>query len=177
MNPRSPVGSVLLYVVSSPARYMKKQIRPGGIKSSIFSLIILCLGAGTITIPYVFSANGIIFGTILILFGAGISFYTGWLVVLACHKLNAGRYEDIAVATYGPRMKTATSICMLLCLIGFAVSYVVLVLKILKKSNSLYSSKNSCLTHLNSYLEKTNYPHFLIIQQVGAKYSGLLSFV
>lgn len=137
---------MILNIVTSPARYMKKQIRPGGIKSSIFSLIILCLGAGTLTIPYVFYANGIIFGTILLCFGAGISLYTGWLVVLACHKLNASRYEDIALATHGNTLKVITSICMLLCLIGFVVSYVVLVSGICYLIGIKYSLRNYCHT-------------------------------
>jgi amino acid permease len=116
-----------MHVVSSPARYMKKQIRPGGIKSSIFSLIILCLGAGTLSIPYVFYTNGLVFGTVLLLLGGLLSIYTGWLVVLCCDKLNATRYEDIAMATYGKKASVITSACMLACLIGFVMSYIVLV--------------------------------------------------
>ena len=117
----------MLYVASSPVRYMKKQIRPGGIKSSIFSLIILCLGAGTLSIPYVFYENGIVFGSFLLLLGGVLSIYTGWLVVICCHRLNASRYEDIAMGTYGKKASYLTSICMLACLIGFVMSYIVLV--------------------------------------------------
>lgn len=124
--PQSP-GQRLLYVASSPARYIKKQIRPGGIKSSIFSLIILCLGAGTLSMPYVYEKNGIVFGTILLLIGGSLSLYTGWLVVICCDRLNASRYEDIALATYGKKASLITSICMLACLIGFVMSYIVLV--------------------------------------------------
>jgi amino acid permease len=106
---------------------MKQQIRPGGIKSSIFSLIILCLGAGTLSIPYVFYTNGLVFGTVLLFLGGILSIYTGWLVVLCCDKLNATRYEDIAMATYGKKASIITSACMLACLIGFVMSYIVLV--------------------------------------------------
>jgi len=115
-----------VYVASSPVRYMKKQIRPGGVKSSVFSLIILCLGAGTLSIPYVFYTNGIVFGTFLLLVGALLSIYTGWLVVLCCHRLNASRYEEIAMGTYGKKASMITSACMLACLIGFVMSYIVL---------------------------------------------------
>ncbi|CDW73263.1 UNKNOWN [Stylonychia lemnae] len=110
--PQSP-GQRLLYVAASPARYIKKQIRPGGIKSSIFSLIILCLGAGTLGMPYVFYKNGIVFGIVMLLVGTCLSMYTGWLVVICCHRLNASRYEDIALATYGKKASILTSICML----------------------------------------------------------------
>ena len=105
---------------------MKKQIRPGGVKSSVFSLIILCLGAGTLSIPYVFYTNGIVFGTFLLLLGGALSIYTGWLVVICCHRLNATRYEEIAMGTYGKKASIITSACMLACLIGFVMSYIVL---------------------------------------------------
>ena len=125
--PPSPMQRALS-VVSSPGRYIKQQIRPGGMKSSIFSLIILCLGAGTLSMPYVFYANGFLFGTVLLITGAFLSFYTGWLVVQCCEKLNASRYEDIAMRTYGRKASVMTSICMLLCLIGFVAAYIVLVI-------------------------------------------------
>jgi amino acid permease len=92
----------------------------------VFSLIILCLGAGTLSIPYVFYTNGIVFGTFLLLVGALLSIYTGWLVVLCCHRLNASRYEEIAMGTYGKKASMITSACMLACLIGFVMSYIVL---------------------------------------------------
>jgi amino acid permease len=86
------------------------------------------LGAGTLSIPYVFYANGLVFGTILLMMGGLLSIYTGWLVVLCCHKFNATRYEDIAMATYGKKASIITSACMLACLIGFVMSYIVLVI-------------------------------------------------
>eukprot|EP00347_Sterkiella_histriomuscorum_P006324 403353189 len=92
-----------------------------------FSLIILCLGAGPLSMPYVFEKNGIVFGSFLLLLGGVLSLYTGWLVVVCCHRLNASRYEDIALATYGKTASIITSICMLACLIGFVMSYIVLV--------------------------------------------------
>lgn len=58
--------------------------RSGGMGSSIFALIIICLGAGTLSIPYVFYANGILIGTFLVIFGGCLSLYTGFLVVLSC---------------------------------------------------------------------------------------------
>jgi len=70
----------LLYIAGSPARLIKKTVRPGSTNSSVFSLIIICLGAGTLTIPYVFYENGILFGTVCVLFGAVLSVYTGYLI-------------------------------------------------------------------------------------------------
>ena len=107
-------------------------LTPGGFGSSILALIIICLGAGTLSIPYVFYSNGILLGTLMLLFGAGLSLYSGWLVVLCCHRLRAKRYEEIASATFGGRASFITSICLLACLLGFVVSYIVLVSNLIR---------------------------------------------
>lgn len=36
-------------------------------------------------------------------------------------------YEEVALATFGPRWQKFTSICMVPCNLGFVVSYIVLV--------------------------------------------------
>jgi len=66
-----------LYYAGSPGRFIAKKIRPGTVQSSIFSLIIICLGAGTITIPYVFYELGFVLGSFAIIFGGGISLFAG----------------------------------------------------------------------------------------------------
>ena len=106
-------------------------IREGTIPSSVFSLVILCLGSGTLTFPYIFYANGLLLGILLIAFGATISVYTGWLIVQCAEQLGARRYEDIALRLYGRRMAMFTSIMMLLTMLGFVIAYVVLVSQIL----------------------------------------------
>jgi len=70
---------------------------PGSVESSVFGLIILCLGSGTLTFPYIFYENGLFFGLLLIAFGASISIYTGWLIIKTSEYCNASRYEDIAM--------------------------------------------------------------------------------
>jgi len=64
-------------------------LRPGGINQSVLSLITLCLGAGTLSIPYIFYKNGVVLGTLLLAFGASFSLYTGWLMAVSCHKFKA----------------------------------------------------------------------------------------
>lgn len=95
-------------------------------KSSILSLVIICLGAGTLSIPFVFYKNGIVFGTILLAFAGYISYFTGYLVAICSEKVNAARYEDIAMATYGKKASRLTSFSMLACLVGFVISYIIL---------------------------------------------------
>ena len=114
-------------------------IREGTIPSSVFSLVILCLGSGTLTFPYIFYANGMILGVLLIIFGAAISIYTGWLIVQCAEQLRARRYEDIALKLYGRRMAIFTSIMMLLTMLGFVIAYVVLVSQMLWLTSILFS--------------------------------------
>ena len=101
--------------------------REGTIPSSIFSLVILCLGSGTLTFPYIFYANGLYLGFGLIIFGAAVSVYTGWLIIKCAEQCGAKRYEDIALKVYGRRMATFTSVMILLTMLGFVIAYIVLV--------------------------------------------------
>jgi amino acid permease len=85
----------------SPVRYGQRKFRAGGTSGSVFSLIAATLGSGTISFPYAVMMNGYILGPLLILIGAGISYYTGMLIVKASEKTGRTRYEDIALAIYG----------------------------------------------------------------------------
>lgn len=120
-------GKKLLYYAGSPGRYVKAQIRPGSVKSSVFSLVIICLGAGTITIPYTFYELGFLLGSVAIIFGGLISVFAGWMLAYACSKTNASCYEECAMVCFGKKAQIATSISMIACNGGFCLSYIVLV--------------------------------------------------
>jgi len=119
-------GKKILYVAGSPGRYIKTKISPGSVNSSIFSLVIICLGAGTVTIPYCFYENGYYLGSFCIIFGGLISSYTGYLIAYCCHMTKASCYEEVAMACYGIKAQRFTSVCMILCNLGFTISYMVL---------------------------------------------------
>lgn len=51
-SPHSPVYK-MYQVLASPARYLDKKIRPGGIKGSMFNLICGVLGTGMLTLPVI----------------------------------------------------------------------------------------------------------------------------
>ena len=133
--PMSP-GKRILRVVGSPGRFVKIQMREGSTNASVFSLVIICLGTGTLTIPYAFYQNGYIVGCLCILLGGLLSVFTGYLTAYAAAKTNASSYEEIALATYGPKWQKFTAGCMIPCNLGFLVSYCVLV--------STLSSFNDC---------------------------------
>lgn len=112
-------------IMMSPVRFTQRKFRAGGAAGSIFSLIAATLGAGTLTFAYAIKENGIAWGTILIVFGALISYYSGMLLVSASTKTNRHRYEDIALALYGFKFARFTSAMNLLCLMAFIISYIV----------------------------------------------------
>ena len=101
-------------------------MRPGSVASSVFTIVILCLGSGTLTVPYVVYANGLYLGTALVLVGASLSYYTGMLIAECSAHFNANRYEDIALKVYGRKTAYFTSFMMLVTMLGFAVAYIVL---------------------------------------------------
>ena len=93
----------------------------------MFSLVIICLGAGTITIPYTFYELGFILGSVAIIFGGAISIFAGWMLAHACAQTNATCYEECAMVSFGKSAQIATSVCMIACNEGFVLSYIVLV--------------------------------------------------
>ena len=56
-------------------------IEPGSLSGSIFRLIAACMGAGTLTMPYIVSKTGIVLGPLLIIIGAFLSYYAGMLII------------------------------------------------------------------------------------------------
>lgn len=124
--PMSP-GKKILRVVGSPGRYIKTTMREGSLNASIFALVIICLGAGTLTIPYAFYNNGYVVGILCIVSGAFLSAFTGYLMALLSEKTGGSSYEEIALATHGAGFQKFTSVCMIPTNMGFVVSYIVLV--------------------------------------------------
>ena len=102
-------------------------MKPGSTNASVFSLVIVCLGAGTLTIPYVIYENGYVLGCSLILFGGFISGATGYMIIYCCEETKATCFEEIALACFNKSMSRFTSFCMILCNLGFTISYFVLV--------------------------------------------------
>ena len=62
------------------------------------------MGAGTLTIPYAFLSLGYAMGIFCILTGAFLSMFTGYLMAYTSEKTRGTCYEEIALATWGPKM-------------------------------------------------------------------------
>jgi len=106
---------------------MQRKFRAGGTNGSIFSLVAATLGSGTIAFPYAVAANGLIWGNILIVLGALVSYFSGMLLVAVSAKTGTDRYEDMARKLYNRRVEKIVSILNIICLMGFTMSYIVFV--------------------------------------------------
>jgi amino acid permease len=115
------------YVITSPARYIKKKIRPGGIKGSIFNLICGVLGTGMLTLPVVIQLNGIVVGSNLIILGALLTIFCGMWIVICSEITDSDSLEYIAQMAFGEYVGKLTSYSMLMCLLGYVTSYIVVV--------------------------------------------------
>lgn len=124
-TPKSPLQRVGSFI-TSPGRMVARQVEPGSVKASVFSLVIICLGAGTITIPYVFYQNGIFLGIFFIFFGGSLSIFTGHLIGYCAYYTNGASYEEVAFNLYGKQGLRFTSFCNIVCNLGFLLSYCVL---------------------------------------------------
>lgn len=56
-------------------------MKSSSMRGQIVSLTAATVGAGTLTLPYIISLTGLAFGTMLVIFGAVLSYYTGLLIV------------------------------------------------------------------------------------------------
>ena len=111
---------------SSAGSCLSKIFEPGSVPSSIFNLIIICLGSGTISIPFVFYATGPYLGSALIIIMGIFSYYTGVLIAYCAAMTGGESFEAIAFKLYGINGLRITSVCNILCNLGFCCNYVIL---------------------------------------------------
>ena len=97
--------------------------------------------------------NGVFLGTVLILIGGIVSWYTGMLLIEASAHTGRVRYEDIAKSLYGRNFAIATAAMNIFALVGFNMSYTVYVrLDLLFLMTISYRFKLACLKLLDSLL-------------------------
>jgi len=111
----------------APFKYVQKKFEYGSVNASVFSLIKITIGAGILTLPYAIMENGIVWGSFLIIFGGLVSWYTGYLLLIASDHCGRETFEDIALVMYGRKFATFTSVLILTTLLGFNMSYIVYV--------------------------------------------------
>lgn len=98
---------------------------PGSINSSVLNLIAATMGAGTITMPYIICIAGIGLGAILTMLGAGLSHYTGNLLIRCTELTGRQTYEDFAEVAFGSkRWRMVVTASIIVSLLGFTTAYV-----------------------------------------------------
>jgi len=129
-------------------------IEPGSMSGSIFSLAAACMGAGTLTMPYIVSKTGIYLGPALIWIGALLSYYAS-LLIIKCSEITGKRtYEEFAYLAYGRKFSIFVAVCVLISLLGFATAYVAL-------------AKTLLPTTLEQVLGRDNLPYYFQDNDLG----------
>lgn len=145
----------MLYYAGSPGRFVKKKISPGSVYASILGLVIICLGAGTITMPYAYYSLGYAVGTISIIFCGACSCFAGYLIAHCAHMTKGACFEEIAEMCYGRSGKIVTTVCMFFCNTGFSVSYIVLVSELNHLKHKIWQFKSFCPYALETVFSTT----------------------
>lgn len=109
----------------------------GSVNSAAINLLMACMGAGTVTMPYIVTRIGILPAFALIIFGAALAHYCSMLLVKCCGNLASGSsltdalpprecasYEDFAEKAWGKRWRKVTAVTNILCLLGIAATYI-----------------------------------------------------
>lgn len=140
----------LLYLLSSPSRYVQAKFKAGGMTGSMFTILASTVGAGILSLPFAVNLSGLYLGISLFIFGMVVSLYSCQLLVLAAEKTGKLTYESIAGELYGPRMRKFAEINMIINNYGTVIGYIVLLKDLIPNALGLFGVKNSLLR--NSYL-------------------------
>lgn len=105
---------------------LEDERRPGGIKSSIYTLVSTMMGGGVLSLPYAMQQAGLVLGPLLLVLICFASRLSLWLVLTAGCSLRAGSYEEMVALTLGKRSATAVTIILLLLLWFVIVAYSIL---------------------------------------------------
>lgn len=120
------------------------------------------MGATTVTVPLIYYENGPIVGSLFIIFGGVISFFSAYLISFCCEHTGGTRYEDIAMSLYGPAGLKFTSVCNILCNIGFLVTYIVLFKNLMPYTIELLMGNDTDPSiHLPNWIGKTSTGHMV----------------
>ena len=86
------------------------------------TLIATALGTGMVALPYAIMVNGFILGSMLMLLGGALTYFSGMMLVKVSEKTGKIRYEDIALAVYGEKASRFTSMCNIACMVGILIT-------------------------------------------------------
>jgi len=113
-----PHVKVSHHLITRAAIFIFSFLKPGTITSSVLSMLATCIGIGIITLPYLSATNGVVFSTILIIFGGLVSYFCAMLMVECAEKIGKSKYEEFAHYCWGNKMAKFVGICNICTLLG-----------------------------------------------------------
>ena len=103
-------------------RYFSK-MDPGSLRSSIFSLTILCIGVGCLALPKVFSQQSIGLSITMILLGSFATYWTLDIIIIAGRKKDIGTYTGVIQYYCGKSWGLLFDITIIIYIMGIMIVY------------------------------------------------------
>eukprot|EP00475_Leptophrys_vorax_P022189 TRINITY_DN301_c0_g1_i1.p1 TRINITY_DN301_c0_g1~~TRINITY_DN301_c0_g1_i1.p1 ORF type:complete len:546 (-),score=117.74 TRINITY_DN301_c0_g1_i1:1392-3029(-) len=120
-------------------------LRAGGTVSSIFNLCSATLGAGALSLPFVFATCGIIMALGLLLFGALATIFSIKLLIWCRTRARLATYEDLAMKFFSNRGALFVEITIILFCFGTCIAYTVAIADVVHPIVAQYILPNGSL--------------------------------
>lgn len=98
----------------------------GTVEQSCLTFVVVCMGTGILTSHFIFYANGILLGCLLLAFGITTTGVVSWMLTECTSYYNSRSYEEVAQAAFGGKMSKLTSVVMTVNQSCYLVAYTVL---------------------------------------------------
>lgn len=107
---------------------------PGSVRGSIFALCSAAIGAGVLSLPYVFKLNGWGFGILFLIIGAVSGDYSNRILAYRACEFNERSYYKLLVKAAGDKMGRFMTIASILYLFGTVIGYAIIMISLIKYS-------------------------------------------
>lgn len=125
-RPKTSKGKIM-FLLSSPGRFVNRKFSPGSLKGSVFTTIASTVGAGILSLPYGIKIGGLYFGIVIFIICMFVSLYTCVLLCICAEKSGQMTYEGIGAYAYGNWMGKFSEINMIINNYFTIIAYIVLV--------------------------------------------------
>lgn len=95
----------------------------------VFVLVTTSLGSGVLTLPYVERQNGIVLGSIFLIFGAFVSYISMRLLMWCSYHTNIIDYAELVEYSFGKNAGIFLNCLFIFYLFGVLVSYQIISIK------------------------------------------------
>lgn len=107
------------------------KLQEGSLRSSILSLIILCVGLGCLSLPQRYSQIGIVIYSLLIITTAIITTWSLKIVIEAGRKANLTEYSNVILHYCGKKWERTADIIIIIFIYGVLIVYQIVIYQLL----------------------------------------------